>query len=349
MLPEPIFIVDLLTIFGIYLIITLSLNIEFGYAGIPNFGKMLSIIIGAFVIAYFPGRLLCWLLGIGKGLDYVAYNVPIMDQLNYALRTDPALGLSVFTLTLILAVIAGALVGLLVSTLFVRLRAEYLAIVLLMLAEVPRLIGAHYPPIAGGTLGIGIPNFFGWTGAARFTFVMLLTMAIALIVLLYVELLMRSPLGRVLRGLRDSEDAAASLGKDIGSFRAKAFTVASAIAAIAGVLYATHSGSVVSVGYTRGLWTFWPWAMAILGGVANNIGVVLGTFAFVALRKLIVFYKWVLEPYLPFSVVWIDPIMLGVVIVLILMFKPEGIIPEKPTPTIDFSKIKVVRLAKGGK
>lgn len=71
-----------------------------------------------------------------------------------------------------------------------------------------------------------------------------------------------------------------------------------------------------------------------LGGAANNLGVIVGTFVFVTVRKLIVFYKDIFAPFLPFDVVWLDLILLGLALIIILIYKPGGIIPEKPIDTI---------------
>lgn len=107
-----------------------------------------------------------------------------------------------------------------------------------------------------------------------------------------------------------------------------------AIAAIGGALYAFCTANVVATAYSGVSWTFWPWVMVILGGAANNLGVVVGMFVFVTLRKLIIFYKDIFAPFLPFDVVWLDLILLGLALIIILTNKPGGIIPEKPIETI---------------
>ena len=71
---EVVFVRDLLITFAIYLIIALSLNLEYGYTGIPNFGKVLAVAGGAFTVGFFPGRIAAWLFGLGADLDYIKYN-----------------------------------------------------------------------------------------------------------------------------------------------------------------------------------------------------------------------------------------------------------------------------------
>jgi branched-chain amino acid transport system permease protein len=79
----------------------------------------------------------------------------------------------------------------------------------------------------------------------------------------------------------------------------------------------------------------WPLLMVILGGAANNAGVFLGTFTFLTVRKIIAFCKETLAPFVPFDVVWLDPLLLDTFLLLIiLLYRPYGLIPEKPVKTI---------------
>jgi len=110
--------------------------------------------------------------------------------------------------------------------------------------------------------------------------------------------------------------------------------VASAIAAIGGALYAFYTGGVIAITYSRVDWTFLPWVIVILGGAANNRGASLGALVFVTVRKFIIFYKGSLGPFLPFDVVWLDMLLMGIVLILILMYKPQGILPEQPIYTV---------------
>jgi branched-chain amino acid transport system permease protein len=96
---------------------------------------------------------------------------------------------------------------------------------------------------------------------------------------------------------------------------------------------------VIALSYDRVTWTFWPWVMVIIGGAANNLGVVLGTAIFVTSRKVIDFYKGGLQFLLPFDVVWLDRLALGIVLIAMLIARPEGILPEKPRLTLPRYKI----------
>jgi branched-chain amino acid transport system permease protein len=329
-----LFFVDLMATYAPFLIVALSLNLDYGYGGVPNFGKMLSVAGGAFLVGYLPGRFLAYILGV-EITDYVGNNVAIVTQVNAVLQTGLPLAALTLALSLALAMVVGALLGLIASYPAIRLRAEYLAITLLAVADVVQLVGRNYPELVGGTLGVAVPDPFAWAGALRFPAVTLFMLLIAVVVFLYLQMLTRSPLGRLLRAVRDDENAALALGKDVTKIRMKTIMVSSAIAALGGALYAFYAGSVIATAFNRVSWTFWPWVMVILGGAANNWGVVLGAFAFVSVRKLIIYYKESLAPYLPFDVVWLDMLFLGVAIILILLYKPEGLVPEKPIKTVE--------------
>ena len=336
---EQLFLIDLAATFAPYLIVTLSLNLEYGYGGVPNFGKTIAVAGGAFLVGFLPGRLLAQLLGI-EATNYIGNNAQIITRVNGILQTDILLALLILILSLILAMAAGAGLGLIAACPAIRLRAEYLAITFLAIGEVILVIGYNYPELVGGTLGVSIPDTFTWAGELRFPAVTVFMLSIAVIVFLYVQKLTNSPLGRLLRAVRDNEDAALALGKDVTRIRMKTIMLSSALAALGGALYAFYAGSVIATAYHRVGWTFWPWVMVILGGAANNTGVVLGTFVFVSVRKLIIYHKASLAPFIPFDVVWLDMLILGLALIIILIYKPEGLIPEKPTKTLDVEKLR---------
>ena len=159
---------------------------------------------------------------------------------------------------------------------------------------------------------------------------------IAVVVYAYSEKMIRSPLGRMLRAVRDNEVAAEALGKDTTRIRIKVIMVSAALAAIGGALYAFYVGGTIAFAYDRASWTFWPFLMILIGGLANNKGVLIGTLVFVVLRKFITFFKDSLEGFVPFDVVWLDFLLLGIILLVVLLYRPQGIFVEKPTTTISF-------------
>lgn len=344
MLPqlELPFFIDLFAIYAIVLVVTLSLNLEFGYAGVPNFGKVLAVAGGAYVVGYLPGRLLAGLFAVDgiqlptwfmDGTLYVGNSWKIVNEINTVLAREPLLSLEVFLITLVAAALAGAALGYIASYPAIRLREDYLAMTLLAMGEGIRIIGENYTPLVGGQLPVAVPDPLRWIGN-RYLAVTVVLAIFAILVLAYLELLLRSPLGRTLRAMRDSEDAAKALGKDVVKLRMKVLIVGSAIAAVGGALHGFYVVSVYSSTYERVTWTFWPWAMVVLGGAANNIGVAVGVLALVSLKKLITISKWALAPFLPFNPVWLDPLLTGILVIIVLLFRPAGLIPEKPTRTI---------------
>jgi branched-chain amino acid transport system permease protein len=140
--------------------------------------------------------------------------------------------------------------------------------------------------------------------------------------------------------MRDDEVAASSLGKNVVHLRMKVLAVGSALGAIGGALYAFYTCNCRAAAYHRFDWTFWPWVAMMLGGASNNVGVALGVLVFLATRYSITLLKVQLAPFVPFDVVWLDSLLFGMALILILMFKPEGLLREKPTHTISRKKIE---------
>jgi len=344
-----IFLRDLIIFFAIYLIVSLSLNLEYGYGGVSNFGKVLAVAGGAFTVAFFPGRIVAWLSGIGTAefnglMDYgtLDYHVTIIDEVNKVLTKNPALSIALFFATLAIAGLIGAVLGFIASYPAIRLREDYLAIMLLAMGEAIGVIGYNYTPIARGTIGAMVPDPFRWTGEFRYVAVLIFIVGICLLLLFYLERLVRTPLGRMLRAIRDNEDVAESLGKDVTRTRMKIIVIASMIGAIAGALDAFKAGGVISTMYRRETWTFWPWVMVIIGGAANNMGVILGTFGFTFGRRIIDYFSGDIARFLPFEPYWLELLLLGVFLIVIQMYRPAGIIPEKPTSTLSKKKIEKI-------
>ena len=337
--PLLVFVLDTLTLIAIYLIVSISLNVEYGFTGIADFGKAGAVAIGAYCIGAIPGRLLMYFLAI-EG-DYIIDNTKVVAEINSFLEENVVLAAGILLLSLAMAAGAGAAFGFLASYPVARLKGEHLAIFMLAVAEAIRYVAHCYAPLVGGPYGVTVPDPFRFlAGSYRIIGISLVIIAISLGMFLYVERLTKSPLGRTLKAIRDCDVAAEVLGKDVASYRMKIMVFSSATAAVAGALYAFYITYVSGIAYDRVDWTFWPWTIVVLGGMANNRGVALGTVAFILLRRLIIFYKRSLEPILPFDVVWLEYILLGLTLVLILMFKPEGLLPEKPIRTIDLEKYK---------
>ncbi|MCL7397313.1 MAG: branched-chain amino acid ABC transporter permease [Thaumarchaeota archaeon] len=342
----PPLILNILINFAIGLIITVSLNLEVGIAGIPQFGRVLAVIIGAIVAAAIPGRLLALSMGLPYGADYAfhLYNFKIVYEINGVLQSNVILSIGVLLSTLAMAAIIGGLIGYVCSYPALRLKEAYLGITLLAFGDVVQTIAWNYDPLAGATQGVMVPDVFGWIGLGpgRYLGLILILLGFGLLAFILVEFLIRSPFGRALKAMRDSEVAAKVYGKDIVRLRAEALIVGGALAAIGGALWAFYAGHFKAVTYTRLTWTFWPWAYMMLGGTGNNLGMLIGVFAFSVIRTLIYAYKTELTAFIPISPQWFEYILVGLAIIVLVLFRPQGLLPEKPALTLPKKEIEKI-------
>ena len=140
-----------------------------------------------------------------------------------------------------------------------------------------------------------------------------------------VQLLTNSPYGRAIRAIREDEIAAEAMGKNRARFKAQAFMLGSAIAGLAGGLYAQYLGYVVP-GMFMPMVTFTVWIMVLLGGPANNWGVLLGA----GLVELFDRGTNILKDYLnlPVNPSDLQYILFGGLIILILLYRPQGLLKE---------------------
>ena len=320
-----LFTTDLLALFAVYLIINIGLNLQEGITGIPNFGILFAVAGGAYFTGGLSTRLALSLLGIHTDLSPIINNVSVLALINPTLTSQPLIAIGFLVLFLAIGGVAGAAMGLISSAPAVRLREDYLAITLLAFGEILNVIGVGYKPLLGGPPGVSVPDVLGWAGQYRFyagTFVLLL---VAIGVFAYAGYLIKTPLGRTLKAIRDNEVVARSLGKDITRYRTVAILVGSTLCGFAGSLWVMYSGAVTPT-YARFDWTFLPWLMILLGGMGSNRGALVGTFVFVALDKLILYYKYAFVGILPFDVVWLNYLLLGFMTILILIYRPEGLV-----------------------
>lgn len=327
---------NILSMASIYVIIVLSLNLEFGHLGVPNFGKMLGVAVGALFTAWFSSRFAVFLYNMMNPSnqlivkDYVMQNSFIVSQVNAWLSGEPLASWLLFFVTVALSTLVGGIIGLVTVYPSVKLKEDYLGITLLAMAEAVRIIGYNYTPIAGGTNGMQLPDPFVNFGTSRYSFYAVLLLAFAAFVSLIYAKMLKSPLGRTLKAIRENEESANSIGKNITAYRLRAMFFGTSTAALAGSLYAFYTINVVATAFDRVTWTFWPWVMLLLGGLGSNLGAIVGTFVFVILRALIIFYKQQLTAFVPFDVIWLDYLLLSIAIISVLMLKPKGILPEKP-------------------
>ena len=238
--------------------------------------------------------------------------------------------------SLLIAMLMGGLAGVVFILPSAKLKHDYLAITLLAISEVLYLVSNYNTSIIGGYYGVSVPDILTWLpGERRFLVFAILGLSIALLVYLFVERVLTSPYGRLLKAMRENEDVVRAFGKDILVLRIKTVAFGSAIAALAGAFYSLYSVNVIASTFFRVDWTFFPFLMLLLGGMGNNRGVILGVFCFVFAKVFLTVYKFEIQSilHLPFEATWLEYILFGIVMLLILYYKPEGLIKEKPVMT----------------
>ncbi len=332
------FSVDLLVIYAIYLVVSLTLNLEAGYSGIPNFGKAMFVAGGAAVAGSVSGRLSAFIAGISYSGDYSNSAPIIINKLNAALSLNPILSVEILLLGVALAAGIGAALGYLASYPAIRLREDYLGMLLLASAQFFQIFLRSYPPVIGGVQGIEVPDFFGWANTgpgARDIIILGVVSVFAVSVYIYCERVARSPLGRTLRAIRDNEVASRALGKDDVAIRKRVIVVASAISGMAGALLTFYVESVGPDTWSRQDWTFPFWVIIILGGAANNSGVAIGAFTYAFILKTTDKAKFLLQGILPSTTFnYLQYLTFASLLILVLALRPEGILPEKPSLTL---------------
>jgi len=345
---EPLlkWLVDILAYFAIYLVVVVALNLQYGYTGVPNFGLALSVAAGAYVTGALTGRIAMALYGVGEGLDFMHNNSEITTMLNERLRHDPFGGILILMVVIIIAMAVAGGLGFVASYPAIGLRAEYLMMVLIAMAEAIRVIGVNYYPLVGGTFWVHVPDLFAWMGGMRWTVITLVILAFSAVVFLATQAMVTSPFGRLIRAVRENEATAECVGKDVVGIKKRIMIVGSMIAALGGVFYALHTQVVLAAAYTRTDWTFWPWLMLMIGGRGSNVGSLVGAGTVISARRLIIYFKHDIQPFIGISVVWLEQIMLGLTLILVMAFRPQGILPEKPTRVRGFQyKQMLERLA----
>ena len=323
--------ITLLTLFGIAAIMALSLNLQYGLAGIPNYGLALFVSLGAYTAGMTYTRLLPLLAGreviypCGSGLGQA------LQLRGEIMRTLPLVGWGNFLITLLLAMVIGGVVGYLASYPALRLKDEwYLALVLLVGSEIVRIIVRGYEPIIcahNGLSGLAQPFQFLGPRLAAPAFAGLV-LVVAGLCYWYCERLVRSPYGRLLKALRENETVAASLGKDAARVRGQIMFIGSALAALAGVFFVVNVGYASANDYVVGL-TLDVWVMVVLGGLGNNRGALLGALLVTLLDRITAISAIQLNMLgLQWEFNYVRYILFGLILLAMLRYRPQGLLPE---------------------
>lgn len=320
---------------GIYSVFALGLNVHWGYTGLFNIG-----VAGFFALGAYAASLLTIRPPLSEqGEDYL-YAGDLANRLD-ALPVIGALDLW-FVAALVAASLVAAVVALVVGTITIRLRGDYLAIATLGIAESVRLVFLNERWLSNGGRGIyTIPRVFGDIVAPQdydriYLVVVLVVFAVLFAV---VRGLVHSPWGRVLRAIREDEVTAEASGKHVFRFKLQAFVLGAVIMAIGGALYAFNFRAISPLTFTPLLGTFIIWAMLVAGGSGRLYGPIVGAF--------VVWGIWSGSQFLPDVIEQLPEVVnapilgalesvglpnirffaVGVLVVLVLLYAPDGITP----------------------
>ncbi|WP_062078694.1 branched-chain amino acid ABC transporter permease [Demequina globuliformis] len=273
----------------------------------------------------------------------------LLGMYGYAISTQN--GAPIYVAVLV-AIAAAAAFGLLLGWPTLKLRGDYLAIATISAAELIRYLGRSnsLQALTGGSTGIRGNDFkftfeelsplpsenitiLFWTNhgslSSSWWLHIVAWVTVGLFALLF-WLLARSPWGRVLKGIREDEDAVRSLGKNVYSYKMQALVLGGVIGALGGVLWALgNSVQPDSMGRPT---TFWLWTLLLLGGAATVFGPILGSMVFWA---SLVAIKGLASAFIPTSVlspVELEPfslVLVGITLMCLVVFRPQGILGNK--------------------
>ena len=298
---------------GIYTILALGLQLQFGFTGLLNFGQVAFMAIGAYTMAILVAK----------------------EGWSTWLAAPLAVG-------------AAAVAGVLLGLPSLRLRADYFAIVTIAFSEIVRYVATNQGSLTGGSQGTIALGKVGeaaqyngewerfqervqdWLGIASKDVAMLLIVwAAALVLLTLVWLAVQTPWGRVLRAIREDEDAAASLGKNVFAYKLQVLAIGSALAGVAGCFYAWQF-SFFSPDDFQPLLTFFAWMIVILGGLGRVWAVPVGAAVFGFLFAGTRFLDFAPLSYLDSAErAYVRLIVIGLAIVALVVLRPQGLLGRR--------------------
>lgn len=298
-----VFFLILALTFGIAV---LGLNLQWGYTGLFNAGVAGFVGIGGYVMAI--------LTGPSREAVFGGFELP-------------------FIIGLAGAMLAAGLAAWIIGLVTLRLKGEYLAVATFGIAVSLHLVFLNWEFVTGGTLGlIGIPNparALAGSSLVQNAGYLVIVAVVALISFVALERIVHSPWGRMLKAIREDEEAAASLGKNPTRVRLESFVLGCMLMGLSGALYVGFIGYVSPSDFLPIL-TFQIWTMLIVGGSANNRGALLGS--------VLVWGVWVgsgffvsrmVPPEIQAQGGAIQAVLIGLILVLTLLFRPRGLIGEE--------------------
>jgi branched-chain amino acid transport system permease protein len=285
---------------GVYTIFALGLQLNVGFTGIFNFGQAAFMAIGAYTMAI--------------------------------LTTETSIS---FWLSLPIAILIAIAFGLIVGLPSLRLRTDYFAIATLASAEAIRLFALNARDLTGGAQGSfgfsddwdsisdtiqGWISDLGWADVPTLFPLFLVVWAVAVLLMFGLSRVQNTPWGRVLRAIREDEDAARALGKNAFSYKLQSLAIAATIGAVSGFFLALNLKFVVPDEFLP-IVTFIGYAVLILGGLASYWGVAIGS---VVLWTILEGLRFLELPFSETRIAALRFILVGLVLIGLMAFRPQG-------------------------
>lgn len=283
------YLLHIFILMGIYIILSLSLNLLAGYTG------LISISHAAFY-------------GIG------AYTTALL-----ALKLN-----SPFLVNLICAIVISGLFGLLVGLPSLRIRDDYFVIATFAFQIITFSILNNWVSFTGGPMGLpGIPQpaILGLKITTTLGF-LILAAIFAIVTVLTSYRIVKSPIGRILKAIREDEVFAQSLGKNISSYKVQVFMISAGMSGVAGALYAYYISFIDPTSFTV-MESIFILSIVIIGGAGSIWGSIVGAIFMVALPEALRFIG------LPNSIAAnLRQIIYGGLLVACMLWRPQGLLGE---------------------
>ena len=294
----------------------LGLAMHFGFAGLLNFGIAGFMAIGAY----------------GYAISVLTFGFP-------------------WWVGMIVGVIGSILFAILLGVPTLRLRGDYLAIVTIAAAEIVRLmfLTTAFTDVTGSADGLfgynksgGFnaanpfpPGSYGWgpwTYNSETLWVLTFGLGVLAVCVWFLWALMRSPWGRVIKGIREDEEAIRALGKNVFAYKLQALIIGGIFGGLGGIVYAAFAN--VSPGVYVTSITFFIWTSLLLGGAATIWGPVIGAIIFWTLQAFLsnVLPELALAGILPVSgtqAATLRFVLVGIGLMLLVIYRPQGIFGDK--------------------
>lgn len=311
---------------GYYVILALGLNIVVGFAGLLDLGYVAFFAIGSYAWAIFGSTQWGLLTGLTLPLN--------------------TLGWYFWPMLLVTALIA-AFFGVLLGAPTLRLRGDYLAIVTLGFGEIVPVVFLEldkYTNGPNGIVGVQSPHFFGidWSAFTPGPYYYLIVILIVLVILANIRL-RDSRLGRAWIAIREDEIAAASSGVNLVSTKLLAFAAGAFFSGIAGAYHAAKLGGITPDSFSFGDSVIYL-AMVVIGGIGSIPGVIVGALTVYAINQFILaqldtlaadptsflhlISATMVQVFPGFTFGNIRNLVFGVILVTVMIFRPEGFIPS---------------------